>query len=194
MSLSSVIETDKRVLKEDYCNYDLIARCWNDEYRGRVWKNKERIADYEGTDLDEIMHELRHIIDAIQHQKRQRRGRRRPSAREIADGIAGIEPKLSRPQKMMLAIHGKAPAHRVMVKAITRVGDYAGPQPAILDYARIGRRLCDELAYHPVTRHRDAIPGTAMLFVEELALDDVGVDTVLTLRAEMAQALDLLKW
>ena len=40
-----VIEIDKRILKDDYCNYDLIARCWNDEYRGRVWKNKQRVAD-----------------------------------------------------------------------------------------------------------------------------------------------------
>ena len=195
MSLNSAIETDKRVLKDDYCNFDLIARCWNDEYRGRVWKNKERIADCEGADLDEIMRELRRIVDELQHQKRERRGRRKPSAREIADAIADVEPKLSRAQKMMLAIHAKAPGHRLMVKAITRVGDYAGPQPALLDYARLGQRLCDELAYHPVgSRHRESVSGTTILFAEEISLDDIGLDTVLTMRRELAQALELLKW
>ena len=59
------IESDKRILKDDYCNYDLIARYWDDAYRGRAWKNKQRVADCEGTDLDEILQELRSIVDDI---------------------------------------------------------------------------------------------------------------------------------
>jgi hypothetical protein len=114
-----LVESDKRVLKEDYCNYDLIARFWNDEYRGRAWKNKERIADYEGTDLEEIIDALRAIVDDIQQEKRRQRGKKKPAAREIADAIIGIEPKLSRTQKMMLAIHGKSPGQRLSVKAIS---------------------------------------------------------------------------
>lgn len=194
MSLNSTGETDKRVLKEDYCNYDLIARCWNDEYRGRVWKNKERVADFDGTDLDDIMRELRSIVDEIQHRKRQRRGRRKPSAREIADAIVGIEPKLSRAQKMMLAIHGKAPGHRVMVKGIGRVGEYATPELAFADYAQIARRLCDELAYNPGSRRKEIYPGTPLVFAEEIDIGTVSAETVLTLRPEFAEALELLKW
>ena len=75
----SLVESDKRVLKEDYCNYDLIARFWNDEYRGRVWKNKERVADYEGTDLEEIIGALRVIVDEIQQEKRKLRGKKKPA-------------------------------------------------------------------------------------------------------------------
>jgi hypothetical protein len=194
MSVNSFVETDTRVLKEDYCNYDLIARCWNDEYRGRVWKNKDRIADYDGTDLDEIMRELREIVDGIQHRKRQRRGKKKPTAREIADAVIGFEPKLSRAQKMMIAIHAKAPAQRLAVRAISRLGDYATPELAFADYAQAARRLADELAYSPGSRRKDVYPGTAVMFTEEVCVGSISSDTVLTLRPEVAKALELLKW
>lgn len=194
MSLRSFVEMDDRVLKEDYCNYDLIARCWNEEYRGRVWKNKQRVADCEGADLDEIMRELRAVVDAIQHDKRQERGRRKPTPKEIADAIASFEPKLSRPQKMMLAIHAKAPGQRLMVRAIARVGDYSSPDAALADYVDVGRRLADELAYHPGSRRKDAYPGTALLFTEELVAGDANADSVLTLRPDITRALELLRW
>jgi hypothetical protein len=194
MSLKSFVETDTRVLKEDYCNHDLIARCWNDEYRGRVWKNKERVADFEGTDLDEIMRDMRAIVDGIQHDKREARGRRKPTPREIADAIAGIEPKLSRAQKMMLAIHAKAPGQRIMLKALTRVGDFASPELALTEYAQVARRLCDELAYHPGSRRKDVYPGSSMLLNDELVIGTTNGESVLVLRPEMAKALELLKW
>ena len=194
MSLKSFAEMDNRVLKQDYCNYDLIARCWNDEYRGRVWKNKERIADFEGSDLDEIMRELHAIVDDIQHGKRQKRGRRKPTAREIADAIVGIESKLSRAQKMMLAIHARAPGQRIMVKAISRVGDYASAELALAEYAQIGRRLCDELAYQPGSRRKDVYPGTALLLNEELALGSITPETIISLRPEVTRAFELLRW
>jgi len=194
MSQLALTETDKRVLKEDYCNYDLIARCWNDEYRGRVWKNKERIADCEGTDLDEIMEELRAIVDEIQQEKRRLRGKKKPGPREISDAIIAVEPKLSRAQKMMLAIHSKSPNQRLTVKAIGRVGDYATPEGAFAEYAEVARRICDELAYNPGSRKKDHYPGVALFFNEEIVVGSVTADTVLTLRSEIGKALDILKW
>lgn len=188
------VEIDTRVLKEDYCNHDLIARCWNDEYRGRVWKNKDRIADFEGTDLDEIMQELREIVDAIQDAKRKRRGKKKPTPAEIAEAISGFEPKLSRAQKMMLTLHAKAPGQRLMMRAVSRLGDYASAEVAFADYAQIARRLCDELAYHPGTRRKDVYTGSAALFSEEVVVGTIGPDSVLTLRPEIAKALEILRW
>ena len=189
-----LVESDKRVLKEDYCNYDLIARFWNDEYRGRVWKNKERVADYEGTDLEEIMDALRAIVDGLQQEKRRQRGKKKPAAREIADAIIGVEPKLSRAQKMMLAIHAKSAAQRLNVRAISRVGDYASAEGAFAEYAEVARRVCDELAYHPGSRKKDHYPGAALFFEEEIIVGSVNADTVLTLRPEIGRALEILKW
>jgi hypothetical protein len=190
----AITETDKRVLKEDYCNYDLIARCWNDEYRGRVWKNKERIADFEGSDLDEIMVELRAIVDALQSEKRKQRGKKKPSAREIADAITEVESKLSRAQKMMLALHSKAPGQRISVKAISRVGDYSSPERAFFDYAEVARRVCDELAYSPGSRKKDHYQGSALFFEEDLVVGEVTADTVISLRADITKALEILRW
>jgi hypothetical protein len=131
MQPKPLIEIDTRVLKEDYCNYDLVARCWNDEYRGRVWKNKDRIADFEGTDLDDIMSELRAIVDGMQQEKRRERGKRKPSTAELAAALDGIEPKLSRQQRAMLSVHAKAPLQRVMMRSMIRLGDYATAEPSL---------------------------------------------------------------
>lgn len=194
MSSLPVIDTDRRVLKEDYCNYDLIARYWNEEYRGRVWKNKERIADCEGADLDEIMQQLRSIVDDMQAEKRQQRGRRKPTPREIADAILAIEFKLSRAQKMMLAIHAKSPGQRITVRALGRVGDYASLEGAFDEYAEVARRVCDELAYQPGSRRKDHYPGITLLVMEDIALGSTTQDTAVTLRPEMVKALELLGW
>ncbi|MCB1632017.1 MAG: hypothetical protein H7A12_03425 [Pseudomonadales bacterium] len=188
------IESDKRILKDDYCNYDLIARYWDDEYRGRAWKNKQRVVDCDGTDLDEIMQKLRSIVDDIQAEKRRQRGRRKPSSREIADAILAIESKLSRAQKMMLVIHGKSPGYRISVRAIARVGDYASPEAAFEDYAEIARRICDELAYLPGQRRKDQYPGITLLFNEEIVIGSVTPETTLTLRPEIVKTLELLAW
>ncbi len=194
MQTKPVIEIDTRVLKEDYCNHDLIARCWNDEYRGRAWKNKDRIADIEGTDLDEIMAELRAIVDGIQHAKRKERGKRKLGATEMTDALAGIEPKLTRLQKAMLLVHARAPAQRVMMRAIMRLGDHASADLAFAEYAQIARRLSDELAYLPASKRKDACPASALLFTEEVVMDSVSAETVLTLRQEVARAIEALKW
>lgn len=194
MSPLPIIETDKRILKEDYCNYDLIARSWNEEYRGRVWKNKERIADCEGSDLDEIMAELRTIVDDLQHEKRVARGKRKPTVKEIADAIVAVEPKLSRNQKMMLVLHGKAIGQKLPVKAISRVGDYASPEGAFAEYAEVARRVCDELAYMPGTRRKDQYHGVLLFFNEEVTIGAVTAETVLTLKADIVKALRLLNW
>jgi hypothetical protein len=194
MQPKPLIEIDTRVLKEDYCNYDLVARCWNDEYRGRVWKNKDRVADFEGTDLDDIMVELRAIVDGIQQEKRRERGKRKPSTTEIAEALAGIEPKLSRQQRAMLSVHAKAPLQRVMMRSMIRLGDYATAELAFADYVQVARRLSDELAYSPSGRRKDVYQGSALLFSEEIVIDSVGAETVLTLRQEVAKAVETLKW
>lgn len=188
------LNMDKRVLKEDYCNYDLIARCWNDEYRGVVWKNKERVADCEGLDLDEIMVELRAIVDQMQADKRKERGRKKVTPEHLAEAIRGIEHKLSRGQKMMLVVHNRAPGNRVSVKGISRLGDFATPEAAFADYASIARRLSDELAYSPKLKKKTAYPDITLLFEEEICQGRVTPETIMTLSADMVAALAILGW
>ena len=191
MPQSSLIVFDNRVLKEDYRNYDLIARYWNEEYRGRIWKNKERIADYGGTDLDEIMARLKVVVDQIQAEKRKNRGKRKPSATEIAEGLRGIEPKLSPSQKMMLSLQQRAPGHIISVKSLNRLGDYGCPQKAFDAYLQIATRLSDELAYTPSVRRKGSKAKLALM-CEEISASDVVPELALTLKPELVSALELL--
>lgn len=60
---------DNRIIKTKYKNYDLLARFWNGSYRGRVWKNKTKVADYAGESIDLILESLVRIVD--QHRQKQ---------------------------------------------------------------------------------------------------------------------------
>jgi len=194
MSQPFPTDMDTRVLKDDYCNYDLIARCWNDEYRGVVWKNKVRVANCDGLDLDEIMDELRAIVDQLQADKRKARGRKKISAEDLASAIQGIEHKLSRAQKMMLVVHNRAPANTLSVKGLSRLGDYSNPEDAFADYAAIARRLSDELAFSPKLKNKTAYPDITLLFEEEVCQGAVTLETTMTLNQDMIAALSILGW
>jgi hypothetical protein len=80
---------DQRVIREDYRNYDLIARYWDGCYRGRLFKLKERIADIEGEDLDAIVQELRKTVDQLVHE-RQKQRKKAGSVVSIAAAHQGI--------------------------------------------------------------------------------------------------------
>ena len=141
MPLSSQIDTDNRILKEDYFNYDLIARYWNDEYQGRIWKNKEKIAACDGDDLDEIMTKMKAMVDDLQAEKRNSRAKRKLVAKDYANGLRGVEPKLSRTQKLMLSLQMRAPGHLISVKSLVRLGDYGTAQKGFDAYLDIANRL-----------------------------------------------------
>lgn len=191
MSHRSLIEIDERVLREDYCNYDLIARYWNEEYRGRIWKNKQRIADREGPSLDEIMGQLRALVDQLQEQKRKSRGKRKPSAKEIASALQGIEPKLSTAQKMMLNLQYRAPNQRISVGALMRLADSRSPDKALEAYCQIAKRLSDELAYRPTLRSKSANSELLLLCKQLPDLEALGRDTALSLRPEIVKAFEI---
>jgi hypothetical protein len=194
MSQASLISIDSRVLKEDYRNYDLIARYWNDEYRGRIWKNKQRVADCEGADLDEIMAELKAMVDQLQADKRRQRGRRKLGAGDLAEALRGIEPKLSRAQKMMLSLQSRATNHSISVKSLMRLGEYGTEGPAFEDYLAIGRRLADELAYNPSIKRKGASPAQVMLLADLVNEGRLAPETVLVMRADLVSALETLGW
>ena len=70
-------------------------------------------------------------------------------------------------------------------------GSLAVPDP---DDAGVARRVCDELAYAPGSRRKDVYPGVVLFFNEEITVGSVTTDTVLSLRPEIAKALEILKW
>lgn len=77
--MSKKKDIDTRILKTRYRNYDLLARFWNGEYRGRAWLRKKKIADYDGDNLDLILENLMSIVD----QDRERREAHLNSKRKI---------------------------------------------------------------------------------------------------------------
>ena len=109
-------EIDTRILKTEYRNYDLIARYWNGDYKGRIWKNNKVITDYEGDDLDLILENLISIVDAIIDERCQ-----------VNEGELyrlawqGIWPKLSSIQIQILQKLACAKQHKVSIKRLRKL-------------------------------------------------------------------------
>jgi len=124
MSQLSYIESDRRVLKEDYCNYDLIAAAGTTSIAAGSGRTSS------ASPIARVRPRRDHggpACDRRRHPARQARAPRQEEAHTAGDrdAIIGIEPKLSRAQKMMLAIHSKSrtsasPSRRSAAWAITR--------------------------------------------------------------------------
>ena len=87
----SVTEIDRRVLKEEYRNYDLVARHWKGEYRGRIWKKKESFEEFYGQTLEEIIQHMRDTVDKHIDQKIGARGADRPSIQEFEEAFSATD-------------------------------------------------------------------------------------------------------
>jgi len=69
MSKTQALPIDTRIIKTQYKNYDLLARYWNGRYRGRIWKNKVKMADYTGESIDLILESLVQIVNQLRERQ-----------------------------------------------------------------------------------------------------------------------------
>lgn len=56
---------DTRIINENYRYHNLRARFYAEQYIGEIWKNNQKIAVYQGSDLDMITSNLRHLVDFL---------------------------------------------------------------------------------------------------------------------------------
>ncbi len=145
----SVVEFDRRILKEDYRNYDLVARYWKGRYCGRIWKKNETFDEFEGDSLEDIIQHMRDVVDQHIDQKIRQRGNREPSMSEIADAFNLIWKKLKPSQIRLLHTHARAQDGSISMADLQDLSGYSSSAEMLLDYADIGNRLINELGYLP---------------------------------------------
>lgn len=163
---------DKRILREHYRNYDLISRHWKNEYRGRVLKHHKIVLDIVGDDVESIIHELRTYVDEqIQEKTNQRKGAEPPLS-ELESAIYSVWSNLSEEQRKILKSHANRPNRIINMLELQQIGRYRSSTDAMLDYADISRKLCDELGYEPESSAQKAdvsmlTPSMAILLEAE---------------------------
>ncbi len=160
-------QPDSRILKIEYRNYDLIARFWKDEYRGRIWKNNEKIADYAGNDLDSIVENLKKIVDKKILEKARQQGDKPYSENEFTAAFKAIYPKIKDGQKAMLSAHSHAPFVTLSLEKLRLAGDYSTLELVLEGYKAVSIHLMDELASME-ERTEEKVLGFILNMVPEL--------------------------
>jgi hypothetical protein len=183
---------DSRVIREDYRNYDLIARYWDGSYRGRLFKLKERIADIEGEDLDTIVNELRSTVDNLVTTKQKSR-KKEPTVGEWQAALTALAGKIREEQKAMLMVHARADEGTAPLTLLQRAGHYPSVPQAITHYSQIAQRLADEVGYLPPQKGFDPALLCVVL-AKPFSINDALPTDAIVLRAHLREAIRLLSW
>jgi len=186
------VSTDQRIVREDYRNYDLIARYWDGCYRGRLFKLKERVADIEGEDLDAIVQELRKTVDQLVHD-RQKQRKKEPTVGEWQAALSALHSRLKEEQRAMLLTHARAEEGMASLALLQRAGHYTSVPSAIAHYAVMAQRLADEVGYNPPAKGYDPAALTVLLG-KPFAIKDAAPTDTIVLRAHLREAIRLLAW
>lgn len=184
------VSTDQRIVREDYRNYDLIARFWDGSYRGRLFKLKERIADIEGDDLDAIVQELRQTVDHLV-QERQKQRKKEPTVGEWQAALAALQGRFREEQRAMLLTHARAEEGSASLGVLQRAGHYASVPSAISHYAATAQRLADEVGYFPAPKGYEPA-ALSVLLTKPFSINNALPTDVITLRAHLREAIRLM--
>ncbi len=140
---------DKRIIKEDYRNFDIVARYWKATYRGCIWRNQSRVHEIHGDSIDEVVVNLKKHINNLILEKSKQRGNQIPNVTEIEIALLAIKPLLSQEQLLMISAHAGEPDRRMTLDELSQASQYNWPMLAMINYVDISRRLCDEIGYLP---------------------------------------------
>ena len=155
-SLSGTDTVDRRILREEYRGYDLVARFWEYGNLGKIWKHRrpvEEIDADEGEGLDELMREMRALVDSLIADKSRSRKNRPPSQAELIDALKLVADKFTPLEKLLLKTHADMEGGVIPMSMLQRLLNLSSPDSVYELYARIGSKINDEVGYLPkVTR------------------------------------------
>ena len=185
VQLECTDEFDKRIIKEFYRNHTLIARYWDGEYRGVIWKGKTKLLDVDARNLDSLVQKLRNNIDQRVEQRFAARGSAIPTAEEIGCALKEILPTLSERQKLVLTTHLRSPDGSFSASRLTEAADYNSSTDLMLDYAHITQKLSDELGYAPANTSGHQPNSLSLL----LTKDGLNFNDRITLKPELLSSM-----
>ena len=182
---------DKRIIKEEYRNYDLVARYWQYSYLGKIWKNRHAVeeVDAEGEDgLDELIRIMKTRVDEMLEAKRKARKQGAPTAAEYRQAFMEIAPKLSHVERLLLKAHAAGAKGEIEVDKLLKASGYSSYAPLLVSYSIVAQRLCDEIPWRP----RKALAGCTTLAI--LLQPFAEEDPTLTLQKNAFEALSQMDW
>lgn len=135
---------DARIIKTEYRNYDLIARFWNGQYRGRIWKNKLKIADYVGDNLDLILENLTSIVDEVVKQNAEESRFNTPYANYLTAWTA-IWQKLTAQQLALMHQLSQPQSRSMKLDELLETGNFSSRRECIQSMESLAQRYATEI-------------------------------------------------
>ncbi len=181
-------KVDRRIIKEDYRNYDLVTRFWHGSYRGKIWKHNANVGEIEGDNLDAILQHLRNMVDELIDDKLSSSPAKQPTKEELKNAFLAVQHKLDTQAKLTLIIHANELDATISIQSLRSLTGFDSTTDVLLCYAGVARRLCDELGFRPMnTGHQSSALS--------VLLDDNSDDsTKITLQPSIVAVIQELDW
>lgn len=190
-SESDEIIVDKRIVKEEYRNYDLVARYWEYCYLGKIWKNRKAVEEVDAIGdegIDDLVRKMKQRVDAFIARKQKARDNQAPTYAELVEAFREISPKLSILERLVLKHHAECPNGVFDMEKILRLTGFSTVAAVLLTYSNVGQRLCNEIGYQP-REGSDAYPALSVL-LKPVPKDQQS----LTLKKDLIKAIREMNW
>jgi hypothetical protein len=182
---------DSRIIKEDYRNYDLVARYWEFGYRGKIWKHRKGIEEIDALDgqgIDELLISMREYVDDLIDVACKARKNKPPTDEDLLLAFKALEHKIGSAERQILKVHAANADAIISIEKAQRIGDYPVPGSVTSLYMSLARRLCDEVPYRPAqSRGKDGALGV-------LLADTLEQGSILVMAPLAQAALNRIEW
>lgn len=147
---------------KDYRGYELVAAKRDGRFQGVVWKNKKRAGSCVGTSIDDVMAQLRALVDETLGAMAKARTAP-PSGEEYVEALKSILKKLSDSHVAMLKAHYRAPDQTLTATELARAAGYSAYSAANLQYGNVGKLLHEALPFELSKRADGSLVYTSAL-------------------------------
>ena len=152
-------------LVEDYRGHELVAAKKDGGFQGVVWKNKKRAGKCVGTGMDDVMSQLRGLVDETLGAVARARTAP-PDGDEYVGAFKFIAKKLSGSHLAMLKAHYRAPDQTLTPTELAKAAGYSNYNAANLQYGNVGKLLNEVLPIELSTRADGSPVYTSALATE----------------------------
>lgn len=129
-------------LVEDYARHKLVAAREGSSYVGKAWKDGKAIAEVTGSSIDNVVADLRALIDSALNERATNAA---PTDDQYVEALRAILPSLSERHVAMLRAHCRASNSSLTATQLAEAAGYANYSAVNLQYGIVGRRLWEEL-------------------------------------------------
>lgn len=151
-SFSTTDIIDKRILREEYRGYDLVARFWEYGYLGKIWFNRRPVEEIDASDnqtLDDLIRQMRAMVDGLIAEKSRARKNRPPSQAEVNDTFRAVADKFTPLEKLLLKTHAEEEGGVSTMGNLQRLLNFTSADSVLELYGRIGQKVNDHIGYQP---------------------------------------------